>query len=208
MDDRAEQEVSPAHRRAASNAATVYTIGHSVRPIDSFLALLARHGIRHVVDVRRYPGSRRHPQFGPAALASSLRDAAIAYSQVPELGGRRAAAPDSPNAGWRNASFRGYADYMSTGEFGAALDRLCSHARAERTAIMCAEALPWRCHRSLIADALVARGHAVFHIMDAELRPHALPSFARLDGDRVTYPGGGKGGAAPDLFAEKGDEDG
>jgi uncharacterized protein (DUF488 family) len=208
MDDRAEQEVSPEHRRGASSAATVYTIGHSVRPVDAFLALLARHGVRHVVDVRRYPGSRRHPQFGSAQLASSLRDAAIAYAHFPELGGRRTGSPDSPNAGWRNASFRGYADYMSAGEFAAALDRLRAIARAERTAIMCAEALPWRCHRSLIADALVARGDAVFHIMDAELRPHALSAFAKVDGDRVTYPGGGKSGAAPDLFAETGDEDG
>ncbi|HKV50353.1 MAG TPA: DUF488 domain-containing protein [Gemmatimonadaceae bacterium] len=166
----------------------VYTIGHSTRDLDDFIALLEREHIEHVADVRSFPGSRRYPQFGREALAASLSERGIHYSHHRALGGRRRALPDSPNGGWRNESFRGYADYMSTPEFAAALDDLMALAARERTAIMCAEAVPWRCHRSMIADALVARGAQVRHILDARTEPHRLTSFAIVKDGVPHYP--------------------
>ena len=171
------------------NARPVYTIGHSTRTLDDFVALLAREGIRHVADVRRFPGARRHPHFGKDALAAALAERGIGYSHHEALGGRRAPAKDSPNVAWRNAAFRGYADYMLTPEFERALDELLAVTRRTPTTVMCAEAVPWRCHRSLIADAIVARGIPVLDVMDAATREHALPKFARVRDGRVTYPG-------------------
>ena len=170
--------------------AVIYTIGHSTRPLDEFLALLRVHGVAHVVDVRRYPGSRRYPQFGREALAAALADAGVGYEHAPDLGGRRAARPDSGNTAWRSAAFRGYADYMETQPFQTALALLLDVARARPTAVLCAEAVPWRCHRHLIADALVASGEPVGHILsDATPQPHRLSAHARvLAPGRVWYP--------------------
>jgi uncharacterized protein (DUF488 family) len=170
--------------------ATVFTIGHSTRPADEFVALLEEHAIRQLADVRRFPGSKRHPQFGREALAERLAQEGIGYHHLGALGGRRDARPDSPNRGWRNASFRAYADYMATDDFRAALDRLIALADEAPTAVMCAEAVPWRCHRNLIADALVARGHDVLHIVArGEARPHTLHPLARVrDSGDLVYP--------------------
>ena len=145
---------------AAWPAGTVFTLGHSTLPIERFVALLARYGIEQLADVRTVPRSRRNPQFNADALSESLRTVGISYVPFRELGGLRKPRPDSPNSGWRNESFRGYADYMQTPEFEAGLSRLVELGAKQRTAIMCAEAVPWRCHRSLVADALVARGIA------------------------------------------------
>jgi uncharacterized protein (DUF488 family) len=202
MDDQREQEVSPPGALSVAPAAgSLYTVGHSIRPIAAFLELLTRHAIAHLIDVRRHPGSRRHPQFGSQALASALQPCGIAYTHIEALGGRRIPREDSPNAGWRNASFRGYADYMDSTEFGQALDRVRSIAGPQRTVLMCAEALPWRCHRSLIADALVASGRPVVHILDNALRSHELPPFARVRKGRVDYPGRPPKSPPPELFA-------
>lgn len=170
------------------DARVVYTIGHSTRDLDDFIALLEREQIAHLADVRSVPGSRRYPHFGRDALAASLVERGIRYSHHPALGGRRHARANSPNGGWRNESFRGYADYMSTPEFATALDDLMALATRERTAIMCAEAVPWRCHRSMIADALVARGVDVRHILDARAQPHRMTSFAIVTDGVVHYP--------------------
>ncbi len=168
----------------------ILTIGHSNRPLEVFLGLLRAHRIRTVVDVRRFPYSRRNPQYDRERLAEALARDGIAYQHCPALGGRRQPRPDSVNAAWENAGFRGFADHMQTAEFAAALDQLI--ARAEREgplALLCAEAVPWRCHRSLIADALTARGVPVFHILSAmRLHPHQLPLFARVRDGQVTYP--------------------
>jgi uncharacterized protein (DUF488 family) len=145
---------------------TVWTIGHSTRTADEFEQVLAAHGIRAVADVRRFPGSRRHPHFGRDALAATLPRAGVEYAWMPALGGRRRPRPDSRNLAWRNLAFRGYADYMETAEFAAALDELLVLARRLPTAVMCAELLWWRCHRRLVADALVHRGLTVVHIRD------------------------------------------
>lgn len=168
----------------------LYTIGHSTREIDSFLDLLQEHGIRSLVDVRRFPGSRRHPHFGSEALRRSLEEAGIAYRHAPELGGRRKAAPDSPNTWWRSDSFRAYADYMGTDEFGDAFATVLAEARTRPTAIMCAEAVPWRCHRNLISDAAVAGGLHVVHILDrGNTQEHALNAAAQVQpGGVLTYP--------------------
>ena len=172
---------------------TVYTVGHSTRPLDEFLALLARHEIAHVADVRAFPASRRHPQFNREALGAALEAQGVVYSHRPELGGRRAPSRDPRNAGWRNAGFRGYADYMQTDEFWRAIESLVRAARQTRTTVMCAESVPWRCHRSLIADALLVRGEDVRHILDSGERPHALTPFAVVRGGRLTYPPAGVG---------------
>src|SRR5688500_6609872 len=158
-------------------ASPIYTIGHSTRTLEAFLGLLAREDIRFLFDVRRFPGSRRHPQFASAALAAELRAAGIEYRHMPSLGGRRDADPLSRHVGWRNASFRGYADHMATAEFQAALDEVIEVGERIPATVMCAEAVPWRCHRNLIADALVARGREVRHILDAVTKPHTLTSF-------------------------------
>ncbi len=170
-------------------SSVMWTIGHSTRPIDEFLGLLRTYGIQLLADVRIMPYSRRHPQFHSDALAKSLTDAAIAYRHMPKLGGRRKSRPDSVNAGWRNASFRGYADYMETPPFQEALDDLMAAGQKLSVAIMCAEAVPWRCHRTLIADALVSRGWTVRHIISTtSFKPHTLTPFAKIAGDHLTYP--------------------
>ncbi len=170
----------------------IYTIGHSTREFSEFVALLRAHGVTQVGDVRRYPASRRHPQFAQDALARALAEVGIAYRHEADLGGRRAARRDSVNTAWRSPAFRGYADYMETAPFQAALARLIAEARTRPTAILCAEAVPWRCHRQLIADALVARGETVSHILDtARLEPHRLSAHAQIIGGALLrYPAG------------------
>jgi len=166
----------------------VWTVGHSTRTIEDFIGLLRAYGIEAVVDVRTVPRSRRNLQFNRDELERALPQAGIDYIYAEGLGGLRKARKDSPNTGWRNASFRGYADYMQTGEFEDALRRLIELAAHERTAIMCAEVLPWRCHRSLIADALLIRGFDIVGIFDErKSRPHKLTSFAVVQDGRITY---------------------
>ena len=168
---------------------TLWIIGHSTRPIDEFIALLKAHTIAELIDVRTVPRSRHNPQFNTDTLAQSLRDSGIRYRHRPALGGLRKPKKDSINAGWRNESFRGYADYMQTEEFIRAVEELMAESRLYRTAVMCAEAVPWRCHRSLISDALVSRGWEVRHIMTAEKSdPHHLTSFAVIENGALTYP--------------------
>jgi uncharacterized protein (DUF488 family) len=168
----------------------VYSIGHSTHPAEAFIRLLERHAVAQLADIRTMPRSRRHPQFGREALAATLGDAGIAYRHLPALGGLRRPAPDSSNTAWQHPSFRGYADYMGTDAFKAGLDGLLGWAAAAPTAIMCAEALWWRCHRRLIADALVARSIPIVHILaSGALAPHELTPFARISGREVTYPG-------------------
>lgn len=169
---------------------TLYTIGHSTRSLDEFVDLLRAHGIRRVVDVRRYPGSRRYPHFSRESLAVSLPAQGIAYVHEPELGGRRTPRPDSPNGAWRSASFRAYADHMDAPAWQAALARVLAAAEAEPTAVLCAEAVPWRCHRQLIADAVVARGGGVRHVLGMDRADaHTLSEHARVGPDcRVRYP--------------------
>lgn len=169
----------------------VFTVGHSTLPIESFTGRLQAHGVQRVVDVRTIPRSRRNPQFNSGALAASLEAVHIGYTHMPELGGLRRPQKDSRNTGWRNASFRGYADYMQTPVFEHHLLRLIELSEKEQIAVMCAEAVPWRCHRTMIADALAAHQIPVEHILNDTVRqPHTLTPFARLDGVRVTYPNG------------------
>ena len=165
----------------------LFTIGHSTRSFEELVELLRREGVRHLIDVRAFPASRRYPHFSKQSLEASLPALSIRYSHFPELGGRRKGRPDSRNVKWRNAGFRAYADYMETPEFEAALDRLLEHAAEAPTAIMCAEAVPWRCHRNLISDAAEARGVQVFHILDAATSRHTLTSFAAVRDSRVRY---------------------
>ncbi|MBA2486896.1 MAG: DUF488 domain-containing protein [Nitrospira sp.] len=180
---------------------TLWTIGHSTHSSEDFLALLTAHRISRIVDVRRFPGSRRYPHFGSDALGKSLTDAKVGYQHMPTLGGRRTAQPDSRNDGWKNAGFRGYADYMQTEEFQRAIDELRADATQARTAIMCAEAVPWRCHRSLIADALVTQGWEVAHIMSmGQAQVHRVTAFAVRQGDRLVYPAPADQDAPPRLF--------
>lgn len=168
---------------------TIFTVGHSTLPIERFIALLQAYRIKHLVDIRTVPGSRHNPQFKGSTLAASLAGADIEYTHLAELGGLRHPRKDSPNAAWRNKSFRGYADYMQTTAFQDAVETLVRTARRQRTAIMCAEAVPWRCHRSLVADALGVRGVPVIEIFsETSYRPHKLTPFARVDGTAVTYP--------------------
>lgn len=167
----------------------IFTVGHSTLPIGDFIDLLRAYRVAQLADIRTVPGSRRNPQFGAAALAESLAAAQIGYVHLPALGGLRHARKDSLNAGWRNKSFRGYADHMQSGEFRDALETLIGMGRERRTAIMCAEAVPWRCHRSLVADALVVRGVAVVEILSAtSWRMHKLTPFAQVEGLAITYP--------------------
>ena len=170
-------------------AGFLWTIGHSTRSMEDFLNLLQAHGVKRLVDVRTVPRSRHNPQFNQDALPKALRHAGIAYIHLPELGGLRHARRDSSNTGWRNASFRGFADYMQTPEFETGLDKLIKSAARTQVAIMCAEAVPWRCHRSLIADALVVRGIQVKHVTSAtRAQPHSLTTFAKVEGTRIAYP--------------------
>jgi uncharacterized protein (DUF488 family) len=169
---------------------TVFTIGHSTRTLEEFITLLRAHNIVQLADIRTVPRSRRHPHFSIDALSTSLPAAGIAYRHMPGLGGLRTPRRESTNAGWRHPGFRGYADYMETGEFESALRELMAWAQTPGTVILCAEAVWWRCHRQLVADALVARGVTVRHITSPRAAPvHSLTDFARVVDGRVTYPG-------------------
>lgn len=167
----------------------IFTVGHSTLAIEDFIALLKHYGIEHLVDIRTIPRSRHNPQFNSDTLEKSLHHAHIEYTHMKTLGGLRHALKDSPNTGWHNASLRGYADYMQTGEFGSALEELIAMSRKARIAIMCAEAVPWRCHRSLVADALTVRDIPAIEILSAtNSRPHKLTAFAEVKGKDITYP--------------------
>jgi hypothetical protein len=181
--------VAKAQKRVLKSEPVVLTIGHSTRTMEEFIRLLEAHGVTRVVDVRTVPRSRHNPQFNRDTLPASLLPAGIGYIHMPELGGLRHTTPASINTGWRNASFRGYADYMQTPAFAKAIDELIQLAGQDRVALMCAEAVPWRCHRSLIADALWVRGIRSEDIMSATRRQvHALTPFAKVDGIGITYP--------------------
>jgi uncharacterized protein (DUF488 family) len=188
----ATKEHAVPETRAHANAAdkvSVLTIGHSTRTIEDFMSMLQAHGVQLLVDVRSLPKSRRVPQFNSDALAASLREQGIEYLHLVSLGGRRHSRTDSINTGWRNASFRGYADYMATEEFRGGVERLLQVAKTKHTAIMCAEAVAWRCHRSLIGDALLVRGTNVEDIMSAtSCGAHELTSFAKVKGLEIAYP--------------------
>jgi uncharacterized protein (DUF488 family) len=167
----------------------IFTVGHSTLPIERFVALLHVYGIKCLADIRTVPRSRHNPQFNGDALGPALESAKIEYAPLPALGGLRHARKDSSNTGWRNESFRGYADYMQTEAFDAALEMLIRMSDRNRTAIMCAEAVPWRCHRSLVADALSVRGIPVIEILsESSYRDHKLTSFAHVEGTTITYP--------------------
>jgi uncharacterized protein (DUF488 family) len=174
------------------------TVGHSTHPLDAFLDLVGGAGVQAIADVRRFPRSRRHPHFCDDALAEALRAAGVDYVHLPELGGRRSVAPDSPNDGWQVAAFRAYADHLRTPEFAAGRDRLAALAGERRVAVMCAEAQPWRCHRRLIADVFAFAGWRVRHLMPSRrLDDHAPPPFAiRADDGLPLYPADGQ----PALF--------
>jgi uncharacterized protein (DUF488 family) len=193
----------PERRRASGSAAssrrqkpprhraplTVFTVGHSTRAIEEFIELLGAHNVRQLVDVRTIPRSRHNSQFGQDQLGPALENAGIHYLHMPELGGLRHARRDSVNTAWRNASFRGYADYMQTPAFAEAVDKLIALARKHTTAIMCAEAVPWRCHRSLIADALLVRGIDAEEISSpTRTQPHKLTPWAHVTGESIIYP--------------------
>ena len=181
----------------------VLTIGHSTRTLPAFLKLLAAHEVRCLADVRTMPRSRHNPQYNKDTLPAELRKAKIKYRHFPGLGGLRHARKDSRNTAWRNASFRGYADYMQGPEFEEQLAKLIALAEKQRIALMCAEAVPWRCHRSLIADALVARGIPVKHILSGiRAEPHSITPWAKVRGKRVTYPGPA-GGATKSTTKKK-----
>jgi uncharacterized protein (DUF488 family) len=169
----------------------IWTIGHSNRTLGELLDMLASYEVQAIADVRRFPGSRRHPQFGRENLQIALNDAGLAYRHFPELGGRRTLqAEASANAAWRVAAFRAFADYMQTPEFAAAFGELATLAERQRTAVMCAEALPWRCHRRLLADQFIVLGWDVADIMGVgQARKHELPPFAKVSGGQLTYPG-------------------
>jgi len=168
---------------------TLWTIGHSTRPIEKFVGLLNAHGIRQLVDVRTVPKSRYNPQFNTSQLAFSLAEAGIGYRHTPELGGLRKPRKDSINTGWHNDSFRGYADYMQTVQFRNAFEELLAYGTNTSTVIMCAEAVPWRCHRSLIADALVSHSWEVRHILsETKADLHRMTTFAKYENDLLSYP--------------------
>lgn len=182
-----------ARKPAKKEKRVLFTIGHSTRPFREFRELLEAYGVKRLIDVRTIPRSRHNPQFNEKRLAANLKRVKIAYMHDKDLGGLRHAHKDSINTGWRNRSFRGYADYMRTDEFAAALRTLMARAAKKPTAIMCAEAVPWRCHRSMIADALVKQNWEVRHIMSAtSATKHKLTSFARTKGGRLYYPASGE----------------
>lgn len=167
---------------------TIWTIGHSTRPMDEFLGLLAHYRLKAVADVRRFPGSRRQPQYARETLPTALAEQGISYHWFPSLGGRRRPLPDSPNIAWRNTSFRGYADHMASAEFSRGLDELIELSGQQRTTLMCAEAVWWRCHRALIADVLCVHGIEVVHILDEKhtiVHPYTSP--ARIVNGRLSY---------------------
>jgi len=185
-------EVTP-----SAHAGTLWTIGHSTRPWEAFVDLLGEARITQLVDVRRFAGSRRNPQFSPMAMAPALTEAGIEYLPMPELGGRRAPLPDSPNGAWRVAAFRGYADYMATDEFERARARLMQLAAAAPTSVMCAEAVWWQCHRRLIADDFTARDWQVLHLMaPGKVQVHPLNPAARMRDGVLRYPPEGEDQAA------------
>lgn len=171
------------------NNTSVCTIGHSNRPIEEFIDLLTQNGVECLLDIRTVPKSRHNPQFGQDQLPLSLAAAGIAYRPMPGLGGLRRPLKDSPNNGWRNTSFRGYADYMQTPEFNENVELVVELAASTRCVLMCAESVPWRCHRSMVADALAVRGIVAEHIINpGKRRPHTLTKFARVEGTRILYP--------------------
>jgi uncharacterized protein (DUF488 family) len=187
----------------AGSGPLVLTIGHSNRPIEDFVSLLWSNEVARVLDVRTVPRSRHNPQFNRDALPATLESAGIGYLHLPGLGGLRRTHDASPNAGWRNQSFRGYADYMQSAEFEENVDRVVEMAQAQRCVLMCAEAVPWRCHRSLIGDALLVRGVRVEDIIGpGERRPHRLTRFARVAGRQITYPPGPEAGPAGEGEAD------
>ena len=176
-------------KRSDSPPVAIFTVGHSTRGIDEFVGLLKAHGIRRLVDIRTIPRSHHNPQFNRETLSKTLRNRRINYRHMKALGGLRHARVDSPNKGWHNASFRGFADYMQTPEFEKAVKQLIDLAVLQHTAIMCAEAVPWRCHRSLIGDALLVRGIEVRDIFsETNVKPHTMTSMARIRADKITYP--------------------
>ena len=182
-------------------AGTLWTIGHSTRTWDDFAAMLLAARIEVLADVRRFAGSRRNPQFSGQTMGGGLAESGIAYLPMPELGGRRPARPDSPNLAWRNASFRGYADYMQTADYRAARERLAELAGTKRVAVMCAEAMWWQCHRSLIADDLKAAGWEVIHLLSpGRGQEHPYTSAARIIEGRLDYTGPAEGGQQASLF--------
>jgi uncharacterized protein (DUF488 family) len=173
-------------------ADAIFTVGHSIRPLSEFVALVKAYGMRRIADIRSVPRSRHNPQFNAETLGPALAEAGLDYTPLRALGGLRHTRKDSPNRGWHNDSFRGFADYMQTPDFAAGLAELIALSKAERTAIMCAEAVPWRCHRSLVADALLVRGIPAIEILsETNWRTHELTSFARVEGTEITYPGPG-----------------
>ncbi len=191
MASRSIQDGEAVHAFFRRGKPLILTVGHSTRKRKDFIGLLRAHGVRLLADVRTIPRSRHNPQFNRAALSRALRHAGIGYRHMPGLGGLRHAQRDSINTGWRNVSFRGYADYMQTADFRMALRKLIALARRKRAALMCAEAVPWRCHRSLIADALLVRGFLAEEIQSAtRTRRHSLTPWARIKGTRITYPPG------------------
>jgi len=177
------------NQQRAPSSITISTIGHSTRPIDEFMAILTSHGTASLADVRTIPGSRRNPQYNSRPLAETLNEAGIRYLHCPGLGGLRKPRRTSHNAGWNNAGFRGFADHMETEEFEQALDELVNTASRHPTTVMCAEALWWRCHRSLISDALLVRGIDVVHLMNQrKIEPHRLTPFAKTENGHISYP--------------------
>lgn len=181
------EPASPQEARWPDGA--IFTVGHSALPIRNFLALLHAYGIACLADIRTVPRSHHNPQFNADALSDALKSENIEYAPLPALGGLRHAGKDSSNTGWRNTNFRGYADYMQTEAFEEGLGALIDMSRRQRTAIMCAEAVPWRCHRSLVADALSVRGIPAVEILsERSYRLHKLTSFARVKGTHITYP--------------------
>lgn len=172
------------------SAKTIYTIGHSTRSFDELVTLLHHYDVNYLVDVRTIPRSRTNPQFNQAIMGRSMAQAGIGYQHIAALGGLRHTTKQSVNTAWRNKSFRGYADYMQTAEFRSGLDQLLALTADYSVVIMCAEAVPWRCHRSMIGDALIVAGYQVTDIFDeAKAVPEKLTSFARVDGQQITYPG-------------------
>lgn len=179
--------VAKSHRGRKKSVVT--TIGHSTRPLEAFIELLRSNGIQRVIDIRTIPRSRHNPQYNRETLAPALRVARISYVHLKLLGGLRRARPDSTNVGWHNPSFRGFADYMQTPEFEAGLSRALRLAEAKPSTLLCAEAVPWRCHRSLVADAMLVRGYSVEHILGGSHRQrHKMTPFARVRGEQITYP--------------------
>ncbi|MGI0090874.1 MAG: DUF488 family protein [Nitrososphaerales archaeon] len=167
----------------------IFTIGHSTRPVDEFKTILKRYNIQIVSDIRIMPGSRRNPQFNSDNLRESLETVGIEYTHIKELGGLRKPNKDSSNTGWRNPSFRGYADYMQSEEFEAGLSKLMKIAKDKTVVIMCAEAVPWRCHRSLVSDALIVRGFQIIDIFtESKSHPHSLTPWAKFEGGKLSYP--------------------